>query len=238
MDMLQIADNLAEELEELKFSLPVSYVYNPLIYARAAHTLYIERYGKGPKEVVFIGMNPGPWGMAQTGVPFGEIGMVRGWLGIEHEVGKPPIEHPKKKVEGFTCRRSEVSGRRLWGLFRSYFESPERFFARYFVLNYCPLLFLDEEGRNLTPERLKQAERELLQAACDKALRLSINCLKPELVIGIGNFAARRAEIALAGLSIPIGQILHPSPSNPSANRNWEGTVLSQLKAQGVDLTA
>ena len=236
MDLLQIADSLAEDLDRLVFSPPVAHVYNPLIYARKPHALYLSRYGEGPKEAVFVGMNPGPWGMAQTGVPFGEISMVKEWLGIEAEVGKPPHEHPKKAVEGFFCRRSEVSGRRLWGLFRGRYAEPERFFKRFFVLNYCPLLFLDAQGRNLTPDKLKPAERELLLAECDRALHRSMECLRPARVIGVGNFAARQSELVLADLAIPVGRILHPSPANPGANRNWEETVLRQLREQGVEL--
>ena len=236
MDLLQIADSLSEEIGRLTFSSPVAYVYNPLVYARKPHMLYLGRYGSVPKEVVFVGMNPGPWGMAQTGVPFGEVGMVREWLGIEAEVGKPPREHPKKRVEGFACRRSEVSGRRLWGMFRGRFGVPERFFKRFFVLNYCPLLFIDAEGRNLTPDKLKPAEREPLLAACDLALRRSVEFLRPARVVGIGNFAAQRARTVLAGQAIPVGTILHPSPANPGANRNWEETVLRQLREQGVEL--
>jgi single-strand selective monofunctional uracil DNA glycosylase len=236
MELLRIADSLAAEIERLHFSPPVAYVYNPLRYAREPLARYLDRYGEGPKEAVFVGMNPGPWGMTQTGVPFGEIGMVRDWLGIEGEVGAPPDEHPKKRVEGFACRRSEVSGRRLWGLFRSRFGEPGRFFGRFFVLNYCPLLFLDAEGRNLTPDKLKPVELAPLQTACDRALRASIGCLRPARVIGVGAFAARQAAAALDGLDIAVGQILHPSPANPAANRDWEGTVLRQLAEQGVEL--
>ena len=159
MTLLQVADTLAEELESLTFTAPVAHVYNPLLYARQSNERYLERYGSGPKQAVFVGMNPGPWGMAQTGVPFGEIASVRDWLRIEEKVGKPEGEHPKKQVTGFSCRRSEVSGRRLWGLFRSRFPEPEQFFARFFVVNYCPLLFLDGAGRNLTPDKLNRAEQ-------------------------------------------------------------------------------
>jgi single-strand selective monofunctional uracil DNA glycosylase len=236
MELLRIADTLAEEVGQLYFSPPVVYVYNPLRYAREPLARYFSIYGGGPKEAVFVGMNPGPWGMTQTGVPFGEIDMVRGWLGIEGAVGTPPHEHPKKRVEGFACRRSEVSGRRLWGLFRSRFGDPERFFRRFLVLNYCPLLFLDAEGRNITPDKLKPVELAPLQDACDRSLRASVACLRPARVIGVGAFAARQAAAALAGLDIPVGQILHPSPANPAANRDWEGTVLRQLAEQGVEL--
>jgi single-strand selective monofunctional uracil DNA glycosylase len=236
VDLLQITDALVEELQRLSFSPPAAYVYNPLVYARKPHELYLARYGTGPKEAVFVGMNPGPWGMAQTGVPFGEVDMVKNWLRIEGEVGKPVLEQPKKRVDGFACRRSEVSGRRLWGLFRERFGEPERFFARFFVLNYCPLLFLDSEGRNITPDKLKGAERRLLLEVCDRALRRSVESLRPNRVIGVGNFAAEQATAALQGVAVPVGKILHPSPANPGANRHWQTTVLDQLSAQGIEL--
>lgn len=238
MDLIKISETLASDVGRLAFSSPVTHVYNPLVHARDPHELYLARYGTGRKEVVFVGMNPGPWGMAQTGVPFGEVEIVRGWLGISGEVGKPPAEHPRKLVEGFACRRSEVSGRRLWGLFRSRFGDAERFSDRFFVLNYCPLLFLDSGGRNITPDKLKRTEQDALLAVCDAALRRSVAVLGPGRVIGIGAFAASRAEAALAGIDIPVGRILHPSPASPAANRNWEEKALSQLREQGIELPA
>jgi single-strand selective monofunctional uracil DNA glycosylase len=235
MDLLQITENLIKELDELKFSPPAAHVYNPLVYAREPHELYLTRYGGGRKEAVFVGMNPGPWGMTQTGVPFGEIDHVRNWLGIEGVVGKPVQEHPKKRVEGFNCRRSEVSGRRLWGLFRERFGTPERFFARFFVVNYCPLLFLDEEGRNITPDKLKPTERIPLLAICDQALRREIEYLRPSHVVGVGNFAEARIKVALQGMDIRMSKIHHPSPANPGANNGWREIVLRQLQEQGID---
>jgi single-strand selective monofunctional uracil DNA glycosylase len=236
MDLVTITEMLTRGVDRLTFSSPVTHVYNPLDYARNPHERYLNRFGKGRKEAVFIGMNPGPWGMAQTGVPFGEVEMVREWLGIDGEVGKPAAEHPRKRVEGFSCRRSEVSGRRLWGLFHARSGDAERFFARFFVLNYCPLLFLDADGRNITPDKLKRTEQERLLAVCDTALRQSVAVLGPDRVIGIGVFAAARAEVALAGLDIPVGRILHPSPASPAANRNWEEKALMQLREQGIEL--
>jgi single-strand selective monofunctional uracil DNA glycosylase len=235
MDLLRMTDALVEELNGLEFSPPVAYVYNPLVYARKPHDLYLTRYGAGPKEAVFVGMNPGPWGMAQTGVPFGEVGMVRDWLGIAAAVGRPAPEHPKKRVDGFSCRRSEVSGRRLWGLFRERYGEPGPFFARFFVLNYCPLLFIDAAGRNITPDKLQTAERHLLTEVCGRALRRSVECLRPGLVIGIGNFAARQAATALQGLPVPVGRIIHPSPASPAANRDWQKTALAQLRELGIE---
>lgn len=236
MDLQSITDNLAEEMQRMRFAPPVTHVYNPLVYARKPHALYLSRFGGGSKEIVFVGMNPGPWGMAQTGVPFGEVTLVRDWLGIEAPVATPEREHPAKQVTGFACRRSEVSGRRLWGFFRGRFGEAERFFNRFFVINYCPLLFLDAGGRNITPDRLRPVERDALLTVCDEALRQLICCLNPARVVGVGGFAAQRAEIALRNLSLPVGRILHPSPANPAANRNWEETVLRQLEEQGVTI--
>ncbi len=235
MDLLKITDILAEELERLEFSAPVSYVYNPLVYAAEPHRQYLARFGTGRKETVFVGMNPGPWGMAQTGVPFGEIEIVRNWLGIESEVNKPRREHPKKRVDGFCCKRSEVSGRRLWGLFRERFGTPEKFFERFLVVNFCPLLFLDAEGRNITPDKLKAAESVPLLAACGKALLRTMECIKPSHVVGVGNFAEAQIRNSLKDLDLTIGKILHPSPANPAANNGWKETVLKQLSEQGIE---
>lgn len=233
--LLEITDHLVEDLRLLQFSAPVAYVYNPLVYAREPHFHYLSRYGGGGSEAVFVGMNPGPWGMAQTGVPFGEIGIVKNWLGIDGAVGAPRPEHPKKRIEGFRCRRSEVSGRRLWGLFRELSGTPERFFERFFVVNYCPLLFLDADGRNITPDKLKSAERAPLLDACDRALLRSIEQIGPARVIGVGNFAEERAQKVLKESGVPVGKILHPSPASPAANKGWENIVLDQLRDQGIE---
>lgn len=179
-------------------------------------------------------MNPGPWGMAQTGVPFGEVAIVRDWLKIVEPIGKPEGEHPKKQVTGLACRRSEVSGKRLWGMIQDRFGTPASFFDQHFVLNYCPLLFLDKNGANLTPDKLPAGERRDLVAACDQALRRMIVFLAPEVVVGVGNFAAVQAETALQGLPVRITRILHPSPASPAANRGWQEIALRQLEEAGI----
>ncbi len=227
---------LAERVERLTFAPPVAFVYNPLRYAWAAHEAYLRRALGGPRQVVLLGMNPGPWGMAQTGVPFGEVELVRSWLGIETEIGRPARQHPARPVLGFACRRREVSGLRLWGWVKERWGEPERFFAHFAVLNYCPLMFLQPGGRNLTPDRLSAAERRVLEAVCDEALRTVVEHVAPRLVVGIGGFARRRAAAALEGAGPAIGEMLHPSPASPRANRGWVETVTAQLAALGVDL--
>ena len=235
-DLVGVADALVRALSRLRFAAPVTHVYQPLCYARAPFRDYTIRYGRGPKEVVLLGMNPGPFGMAQTGVPFGEVGLVRDWLGIDGPVGKPDREHPKRPVDGFSCTRREVSGQRLWSFARDRFEEPERFFARFFVVNYCPLLFLEASGRNRTPDKLPAAERAPLERACDRALRETIRVLRPRLVVGVGHFAESRAREALAGLDVAIGRIPHPSPASPTANRGWAEQAERAFAQLGIDL--
>jgi single-strand selective monofunctional uracil DNA glycosylase len=233
MRLVEIARELAAEVDALTFAAPVSHVYDPLVYARGPHEAYLRRYGRGPKEAVLVGMNPGPFGMAQTGVPFGDPGMVRDWLGITGAVGKPPREHPKRLVQGFDCGRSEVSGTRLWGWARDRFATPDAFFERFFVLNYCPLVFMESSGRNYVPEKLPTAEREPLFAACDRALARSLEVLRPRLVIGVGKFAEERAR-PLVAPEVRVGRVLHPSPASPLANRGWAAAVDAELRALGI----
>src|SRR5210317_1301980 len=126
--LIEAAQALSMEVTALKFGEPTAYVYNPLDYAWKIHQAYLEIAGKTKKKVIFLGMNPGPFGMAQTGVPFGEIPAVRDWMGLSGEVQKPNPEHPKRPVEGLACTKSEVSGRRLWGLFAERFPKAKDFF--------------------------------------------------------------------------------------------------------------
>ena len=214
----------------------MTHVYNPLDYAAAAHEAYVERWGRGPKEVVLLGMNPGPFGMAQTGVPFGDVALVRDFLGVELPVRRPPLEHAARPVLGFACPRGEVSGQRLWGFARDTFRTPERFFARFFVANYCPLAFMEASGKNRTPDKLPREEQAALFEACDRALVRLVEALSPTHVIGVGAFAEKRARLALAGYPPSIGTILHPSPASPLANRGWAVAVKQKLGDLGIEL--
>ncbi len=233
-DLPAIAERLAGRVDALRFPAPVAAVYDPLAYAWEPHREYLVRYGTLGAEVLLLGMNPGPFGMAQTGVPFGDVVMVRDWLGIRGVVGKPAREHPKRPVAGFACRRREVSGSRLWGWARDRFGRPESFFRRFFVANWCPLLFLEASGRNLAVDRLPAASRASLARACDAALRETVELLRPRLVVGVGRWAEQRARGALADLPVAVGGILHPSPANPRANRGWAEQAEEQLRVLGA----
>jgi single-strand selective monofunctional uracil DNA glycosylase len=234
--ILRIYQELSDRVDRLRFSPPVAFVYNPLAYARAAHEAYLTRHARQGVGALLLGMNPGPFGMAQTGVPFGEVEAVSGWLGLGDAgpIGRPRREHPKRPVEGLACRRSEVSGRRLWGWARARYGTPARFFARFLVLNYCPLVFMQANGANLTPDKLPRIVREPLFAACDEALCAAALWLGPRAVVGVGAFAEARAREALAGQDLVLGRIPHPSPASPQANRGWDKQVDAALSSLGL----
>jgi single-strand selective monofunctional uracil DNA glycosylase len=236
LDLVTVARRLRDEVGRLDFAVPTSHVYCPLTYAWDPHETYVRRYGAGPKAVLLVGMNPGPFGMAQTGVPFGDVAMVRDYLEITGRVDRPRGEHPKRPVLGFACPRREVSGTRLWGWVRSRFPAPTDFFARCFVVNYCPLLFLEASGRNRTPDQLPVDERDPLLAACDQALRDTVEVLRPSHVVGIGSFAADRARNALRLTGTRVATVLHPSPASPRANRGWAEAAEQDLARAGIRL--
>ncbi len=232
--LLRAADVLRADVNRLKFAAPITHVYNPLEYAWDAHAAYLTTHGNSRKQVIFLGMNPGPFGMVQTGVPFGEVSSVRDWLRISAVVGKPKVEHPKRPIDGFACKRSEVSGQRLWGLFAARFGTAPKFFARHFVVNYCPLAFLESSGRNFTPDKLPAHESAPLSEACDQHLRAVVKALEPEWLIAVGDFAAKRLELVFAGENVKLGKVLHPSPASPAANRGWAQQATRQLEELAV----
>lgn len=234
--LVRAAERLRTAVSGLRFAAPVAYVYDPLDYAWDNHAAYLQRWGAGPKRFVLLGMNPGPFGMLQTGIPFGDVPTVRDWLRLTEPVHPPAQAHPKRPVEGLACRRVEVSGARLWGAIARWAGTPERFFAQGFVANYCPLAFVEASGRNRTPDKLPRAERAPLLAACDEHLRAMVGVLRPAWVIGVGAFAAERAQVALGATPADrrpqLGRITHPSPANPAANRDWERLARRELSEQ------
>lgn len=229
-----IFKRLRQALKGQRFAPPVTHVYNPLEYAEEPFSQYLERYVAGPPgRTLLLGMNPGPWGMAQTGIPFGEVAAVRDWLGLSGQVGQPEEMHPARPIQGFDCRRSEVSGRRLWGLFSEQYPNAQDFAREFVIINYCPLVFMEESGRNRTPDKLPRAEREPLYAACDSALGELLGLLRVRRAVGVGKFALDRLRTVTGarGLELPLDSILHPSPANPQANADWAGRVLPVLRS-------
>ncbi|MFP4266794.1 MAG: uracil-DNA glycosylase family protein [Spirochaetaceae bacterium] len=227
---------LAEAADKLSFHTPkIHSIYNPLVYAWRPHRSFLLRYGNGKKRVLFVGMNPGPWGMAQTGIPFGEIDTVKEWLAIEETVETPPHEHPKRPILGFNCRKSEVSGRRLWGLMKERFITADAFFKDHFTVNYCPLVFMEESGKNFTPDKLHREDREKLFSLCTHHMLKVVQALRPEAVVGVGKFAEKQLQPLLQHYpELRISSIPHPSPANPQANRGWASLAVQRLVSEDI----
>ncbi len=241
MSLVRATQAAVKELQALRFGPPVACVYDPLDYAWDLHRQWLERFGRGPKEVLLVGMNPGPFGMVQTGVPFGEVEAVRSWLGLRGVVHRPAAEHEKRPVLGLSCSRSEVSGRRLWGWAASRFVTPARFARRFFVHNYCPLAFVGDSGANLTPDKLPKGDTEPLFRVCDRLLRSVVEIQRPSWVVGVGAFAEQRIRSALAVSpsleeGVRVGRIPHPSPASPAANRGWERLVDEAFAAMRITI--
>jgi single-strand selective monofunctional uracil DNA glycosylase len=236
--LIDAALKLRTYLSKLDFSSVAEWVYDPLDYAWEPYCEYIQRYSRSSIKRVFMGMNPGPWGMAQTGVPFGEVAAVRDWLKIKTTAMKPKNEHPKRPIEGLDCKRSEVSGQRMWGLFRDRFGTPKQFFAEHFVINYCPLAFMDANARNLTPDKFPRSIRDPMEEACDQHLIAILEAIRPKDFIGVGGFAEACGLRCVERLSIQrkpnVLRILHPSPASPAANRDWSGQVTKTMMDAGV----
>ena len=236
MQLSKIYRRLAKKVDTLQFAGPITHVYNPLVYARKPFEKYLEAYGSGKKQIVLVGMNPGPFGMAQTGVPFGDKVLVKDFLGIDEPVAKPPRENPKRPVLGFDCPRREVSGSRLWGWARERFGTPASVFENFFVLNYCPLVLMEKSGKNFTPDKLRTTEKLPLFEACDEALDAAVKATGARFAIGIGAFAEQRLKATLGSGEMTIGRILHPSPASPLANQGWAEKAEEQLSEMGIDV--
>jgi len=234
--LIQEIDKLNAALAKCKFKGEVAYVYNPLEYAIKPYLEYLNRFGTGQKRVLFLGMNPGPYGMVQTGVPFGEVAMVKDWMGINEKVGEPELVHPKRPITGFACEKSEVSGRRLWGMVADRFEKPEDFFKDSFVVNYCPLVWMTESGKNITPDKLPKKEMESVAKACDAHLLAVLDYYQPEITVGVGAYAEKQLIRITKDLANKptIGRMLHPSPASPIANKFWPERAIEDLVELGV----
>lgn len=231
-DFIKVSRDLSKEISSIDFSSFDFTVYNPLDYAQTQNENYIRSFLLPSVKSIFLGMNPGPFGMAQTGVPFGDIEMVRDWLGISGIVDGPPNQHPKRPIQGFACQKREVSGSRLWGWARNRFNSPDKFFKDFFVWNYCPLVFMEPSGANKTPDKLPPELKAEVFSHCDLALRRLVEISGASQVIGVGKFARKRAEVSVGDI-VDVGDILHPSPASPKANKNWAGEIELQLTQLG-----
>ena len=65
---LQIEQRLCQKLLPIKYGYPVTVIYSPLTYAFQTHRDFVVKYCTSERTLMFLGMNPGPYGMSQNGV--------------------------------------------------------------------------------------------------------------------------------------------------------------------------
>ena len=237
--MIETSSKLRDDVEKFADSLvkegSVDAVYNPLAYAWEPHRAYLELASGGGAKTLLLGMNPGPHGMGQMGIPFAATSVVRDRLKITNlEVGQPRTPHPKRPISGLDWPKEEVSGTRLWGLLANEYGSAESIFKSVFLLNHCPLmLFSGERATNITPDKITGPTTKALLERCDDHLREVVDIMQIERVIGVGRYSEKRALNALSGIDISVTTCWHPSPASPLANRNkgedWKKNVRNVL---------
>jgi single-strand selective monofunctional uracil DNA glycosylase len=237
--MIEASSKLRDDVEKFADSLvkegSVDVVYNPLAYAWEPHRAYLELASGGGAKTLLLGMNPGPHGMGQMGIPFAATSVVRDLLKITNlEVGQPRKPHPKRPISGLDWPKEEVSGTRLWGLLANEYGSAESIFKSVFLLNHCPLmLFSGERATNITPDKITGPTTKALLERCDEHLREVVDIMQIERVIGVGRYSEKRALNALSGIDISVTTCWHPSPASPLANRNkgedWKKNVRNVL---------
>ncbi|XP_022213183.1 single-strand selective monofunctional uracil-DNA glycosylase [Drosophila obscura] len=224
--------SLNEVLLSLETPPTIACTYNPVEYASSLHCAYLRRFLDGPKNVMFIGMNPGPTGMLQTGIPFGNVRTVSELMEISGEVGRPPVLHPKRPVVGLECKTQERSGVRLWELFLRLAGGRLDIFSRQcFVHNFCPLAFFDAAGRNITPTELKGPYKRQIRDVCLDALEKQLLIVKPQVVVAVGDYvyqALKRSDHCKTLL-----RLAHPSPRSLN-NTNWPEKAQEFLEQHGL----
>ncbi len=230
LKLSQSCDSLSKSILKTK---NIAYVTNPLNYVWEYHESYLSQYSGLGATTLLLGMNPGPYGMAQCGVPFGATHIARDFLNITGEFTQPIGRHPKRPIEGLNLERQEISGKRMWGLLKEIWITPEEIHKNVFLVNHCPLLLLGDSGRNITPDKISGLTAKKLLKACDEHLREIVLELGITRVIGIGKYAEKRALLALKDLDVEITTCWHPSPASPLANRNdgadWKANVTNVL---------
>ena len=237
--LIRAASSLRDDVRPLGVKLVsegrIDVCYNPLDYAWDAHVAFLRRMGGSGARTVILGMNPGPHGMGQMGIPFAAPSVVQDLLGITGiPVNQPETPDPRRPVVGLEYPREEVSGTRLWGLLAEHYGDAGAIASSVFLVNHCPLmLFSGPRAANITPDKVGGKSAQALLERCDQHLREVVVALDAQRVIGVGRFAESRARSALTDDAVEVVGCWHPSPASPLANRNagadWRANVRAVL---------
>lgn len=288
MNLIQDTRVFSDALDRLSRPAGVSHVYNPLAYMRRAHEQWLAQfevfvdyqgesvscatYEKSPDEFaratqsrpyLILGMNPGPWGMVQTGVPFGDVANANTILGYRRgdQIPAPDPDrvtlHPKRPVQGFACTRREASGERLWGGLCKVWEKPafdanvheiDAVLADCFAVNYCPLAYFADDGKgtNVTPDAFRKSGpyRDLpyandLDALCSSYIAAIMQAFRTRVVLAVGRYAETMAKVIVtsampADVRPKVVYLTHPSPLATRSAGEWAAMAQREMSAAGV----
>lgn len=284
MDLIKTTRALADDLHALRCPAGVSHVYNPLRYMWPAHERFLSRHYVREREslpnvgrldlyrpagtaksrrYLILGMNPGPHGMVQTGLPFGDVVNAAAMLGYKtgDQIPAPDLAsvalHPSRPVIGLSATRREASGERLWGGLASIWGSLDAVLADCFAANYCPLAYFadDASGTNVTPEefgkrtvngkpnpRYDTAYAAELDEVCLPYLVRVARAMRVEVILAVGRYAEVKAKIIAALCpeatrrcpSPKVVYLTHPSPLATRSAGEWATMARHALDAACV----
>lgn len=142
-------------------------------------------------------------------------------MGLRGQVDKPPLLHPKRPIEGLESTREEPSGKRLWTLFQKLSNgSLDIFFEQCFVHNFCPLVFFNKNGNNITPNELKAPYKQQIRDECLRITEEILKLIQPEIIVAIGLYVydtLRKSEYCKTKRLL---RLAHPSPRS-LYNNDW-----------------
>ena len=283
MDLIKTTCALADDLHALRRPAGVSHVYNPLRYMWPAHERFLSRHyvtdrasapdGRldfyepagtaRPRQYLILGMNPGPHGMVQTGLPFGDVVNAAAMLGYRtgDQVLAPVLDgvelHPGRPVIGLVATRREASGERLWGGLAAIFGGLDQTLAQCFAANYCPLAYFadDAQGTNVTPEdfgkktingkpnpRHDPGYAAELDKICLPYLVRVARAMRVEVILAVGRYAEAKANIIAALCpeatrrcpSPKVVYLTHPSPLATRSAGEWATMARHALENVGA----
>ncbi len=228
-------------------------IWNPGLYGETWHARFRRLYRPGQHPLVVFGLNPGPYGMAQTGIPFTDIRRLVSALpdlaaelrGRGERVEPPGLAPPG--LRPYLSRSFESSAVRVYRFLKKGWGGAERGWTEVVVANPCTLLFIDPaEGKNRTPAdlaraaRLRGSGRDQVRELVESFGRIRIRCAVESIEALSPRGAILLGKDVQAALGPALRRILgearvipweHPARAVPES---WASGLLSALRRRGL----
>ena len=205
-------------------------VWNPQLYGLPLYRRFAaEHLPHARGGIVAFGLNPGKYGMAQTGIPFTDVTRAAR-VGIAIE---PPGLAPASLRPFLKSYRVERSSASVYGLLDEAWGSPREGWRALWAVAPCGLLFLEKDGENVTPADARLARRDDVRELRLRVIRESIAAAKPRGVLLLGQDVARVAAEALAAEDVLV--VDHPVARGPGRRGPawWAQTVTEAVRKKG-----